>query len=82
MWDKIRDLVSRAAGALGIDVPELPDAGGIVESAAGTAEAAAGPILDDLAGAADSASGAVTDTAAQAADSAGGTVDSAKQSRL
>lgn len=76
MWKVIRDLLTRADEALGVEVPELPDVGAVGDTITGAAEeisGQAGQAASDLSGTATGAVSGMRDTVAGAADQAAGT---------
>jgi hypothetical protein len=73
MWQMIKDLLVNAKDSLGVEIPGLPDLGGVTETVTGAAEAvsgqaaeAASAATDVLGNAASDVSGAVGDAAAEA----------------
>lgn len=63
MWSTIRDLVTRTAEAVGVDVPELPDVSAVTERRTGATDTVTQAATEALSGATDAAS-AVTESAA------------------
>lgn len=76
MWKVIRDLLTRAGDALGVEVPELPGVGAVGDTVTGAAEeisGQAGQAASDLSGTAADAVSGIRDAVAGAADQAADT---------
>lgn len=58
MWKTIRDLLTRAGEAVGVEVPELPDLGAVGDTVTGAAQNLGGQAGQVAADAADTVTGA------------------------
>jgi len=65
MWKAVRDRFTRAAGSLGVEVPELPDLGALGDTVTGATEAIsgqAGQLAGEVAGTVTDATAGLRDT--------------------
>ncbi len=69
MWKAIRDLLTRAGEAVGVEVPELPDPGAVSETVTGAVEelgGQVGQVTGDMAGTVGDAAGRADDALGRA----------------
>ena len=85
MWKAMTNLLTKAQETLGIEIPGLPDTGGITDTVTGVAESVGGQATEAVTGAAETvtdtaevATSTVTDAGQTLSDAVGQTAGAAK----